>query len=301
MTDWIGIALRFGVYADLMLLFGLAAYPIYEVNPLEPSRARVIIAGLTLLGLLLSGLSFVQMVAAMSGVAITGIDRETFDFVLLDTTPGLAFIARCAALVVAFAAALLAPERLRAWLAAVAAGVALATLAWTGHAAITEGTAGTVHRLADVLHLLAAGAWLGALAVLVMLLFVRMNDEQSVAVARSALAGFAAAGSIIVALIVATGLINAWMIVGLEGTLRLPTTLYGQLLIAKLVLFTAMLGLVAANRWRLTPRLAQVSASGDAASGVHALRISIALETSAAVIILALVAWLGTLSPQPAM
>ena len=99
-------------------------------------------------------------------------------------------------------------------------GVALGTLAWPGPAAVTEGTAGTIHRLADGLHLLAAGAWLGALAVLVTLLFAHIEDERSVAAARSALAGFAVAGSIIVASIVTTGLINVWMIVGVEGALR---------------------------------------------------------------------------------
>ena len=296
MTDWIGIALRFGVYADLLLLFGLAAYPLYAASPRGPRRARATIVGLAALGLLLSALSFLQMVAAMSGVTIADVDRDTFDFVLFDTTPGFAFLARSAALAVVLIAALIPSERIRP-LAALVAGVALGTLAWTGHAAVTEGAAGTLHRLADMLHLLAAGAWLGALAVLITLLFARIDDEQSVASARSALAGFAIAGSIIVALIVVTGFINVWMIVGVEGALRLPTTLYGKLLIAKLALFVAMLGLAAANRWRLTPGLAW--ASDNNVGGVRALRISIALETGAALLILALVAWLGTLSPEP--
>ena len=296
MTDWIGIALRFGVYADLLLLFGLAAYPLYAASPRRPRRARATIAGLAMFGLLLSVLSFLQMVAAMSGVTIADLDRDTFDFVLFDTTPGFAFLARTAALASVLITALIPSERIRP-LAALVAGVALGTLAWTGHAAVTEGAAGTLHRLADMLHLLAAGAWLGALAVLITLLFARFDDEQSVASARSALTGFAVAGSIIVALIVVTGFINVWMIVGVEGALRLPTTLYGKLLIAKLALFVAMLGLAAANRWRLTPRLAW--ASDNDVGGVRALRISIALETGAALLILALVAWLGTLSPEP--
>lgn len=299
MFDWIGVALRFGVYADLLLLFGLAVYPLYAASPSRPLGGRAIIAGLAGLGLLLSALSFLQTVASMSGATIAGIDRETFDFVLFETPPGDAFLWRTTALATALVAALVQSAKIRSLMVTLGAGVALGTLAWTGHAAVTEGTAGTIHRLADGLHLLAAGAWLGALAVLVTLLFAHIEDERSVAAARSALAGFAVAGSIIVASIVTTGLINVWMIVGVEGALRLPTTFYGQLLIVKLMLFAAMLGLAAANRWRLTPRLA----SGDAGSnsGVRALRVSIALETSAAVLILALVAWLGTLSPQPAI
>ena len=76
MTDWIGIALRFGVYADLLLLFGLAAYPLYAASPRRPRRARATIAGLAMFGLLLSVLSFLQMVAAMSGVTIADLDRD---------------------------------------------------------------------------------------------------------------------------------------------------------------------------------------------------------------------------------
>jgi copper resistance protein D len=300
MADWIGVALRFGVYADLLLLFGLAAYPLYAASPSRPSGGRGTIAGLAGFGLLLSILSFLQTVASMSGATITGIDRETFDFVLFETPPGAAFLWRTAALATAFVAAFLQSAKFRPPVVTFGAGVALGTLAWTGHAAVTEGAEGTIHRLADGVHLLAAGAWLGALAVLVTRLFASIEDDRSVAAARSALAGFALAGSIIVAAIVATGLINVWMIVGVEGALRLPTTLYGQLLIAKLVLFAAMLGLAAANRWRLTPRLASGHASSDS-GGIRALRVSIALETSAAVLILALVAWLGTLSPQPTM
>ena len=67
MTDWLGVALRFGVYADLLLLFGLAAYPLYAATPSRPLGGRPMIAGLAGLGVLLSALSFLQMVASMSG------------------------------------------------------------------------------------------------------------------------------------------------------------------------------------------------------------------------------------------
>jgi putative copper resistance protein D len=298
MTDWIGVVLRFAVYADLLVLFGLAAYPLYAASPSRPLGGRAIVAGLTALGLLFSALAFLQMVGSMSGATIAGIDRETFNFVLFETTPGDSFLWRTAALAIALVAALVRSAKIGRLVVALGAGSALGTLAWTGHAAITEGAVGTIHRLSDGLHLLAAGAWLGALAVLVTLLFARIENGESVAAARSALAGFAVAGSIIVAIIVTTGLFNVWMIVGMEGALRLPTTFYGQLLIVKLMLFAAMLGLAAANRWRLTPRLASGGYGSDS-GGVRALRVSIVLETSAAVLILALVAWLGTLSPQP--
>ena len=60
------------------------------------------------------------------------------------------------------------------WLGVVtiAAGLALSALAWTGHGAAGEGAIGWAHLLADILHLIAAGAWVGALIGL-MLLVVR--------------------------------------------------------------------------------------------------------------------------------
>jgi putative copper resistance protein D len=98
-------------------------------------------------------------------------------------------------------------------------------------------------------------------------------------------------GSICVALLLATGLINSAFLVGFDHVGEMPRSPYGQALIAKLVLFAAMIGLAALNRFVLTPRLAR----GEGSFG--ALRWSIGLESLAAVMVLGLVAWLGTLAP----
>ena len=50
------------------------------------------------------------------------------------------------------------------------AGGILATMAWMGHAAATPGVDGYIHLGADVAHLLAAGAWLGSLPPLALML-----------------------------------------------------------------------------------------------------------------------------------
>jgi hypothetical protein len=73
---------------------------------------------------------------------------------------------------------------------------------------------------------------------------------------------------------------------------------YGQLLIAKLGLFGLMLALAAANRYRLSPLLERVHVSGEHATAIAALRRSLFVETCCAFLILALVAWLGTLGPM---
>ena len=72
---------------------------------------------------------------------------------------------------------------------------------------------------------------------------------------------------------------------------------YGQLLLAKLVLFGAMLVLASLNRFRLTPALEQAMPGGDQRGALSALRLSLGIEVVCAIVILALVAWLGTLEP----
>ena len=116
---------------------------------------------------------------------------------------------------------------------------------------------------------------------------------------------FSIVGTICVLIIAATGLINSQLIVGVGNLGRSLGSPYGQLLLAKLALFALMLALAAANRWRLTPALAAAAAGIDGIEGVDAepdgaianMRKSLIIEASAALAILALVAWFGTLEP----
>ena len=187
-----------------------------------------------------------------------------------------------------------------AWgLAAVAGGTICASFAWMGHGGATPGAAGLLHAASDILHTLAAGVWIGALFVFLILL---ATDGRQPADARTslhaALQGFSGIGAGVVAVLVATGLINGWFVVGLEGLPRLLTTPYGQLLSLKLVLFLVMLGLAAANRFHLTPRLGQALAGGSPSPPtIVALRRSLVWETGVSIAVIALVAWFGTLAP----
>jgi len=109
--------------------------------------------------------------------------------------------------------------------------------------------------------------------------------------------GFGTVGTTVVATVVVTGLVNAWMLVGIDNVAALATTLYGQLLLGKLALFVAMLGLASLNRFRLTPAFERSIASADHRGALGALRGSLAAETACVVVVLGLVAWLGTLAP----
>src|SRR6185437_10963689 len=74
----------------------------------------------------------------------------------------------CARLVLALILGLItlragAANRFWNFTAVILAAVLLASLAWVGHAGGTPGTDGEIHLTSDVLHLLAAGAWVGGL------------------------------------------------------------------------------------------------------------------------------------------
>jgi putative copper resistance protein D len=308
--EQLAIAVRFGLYLDLMALFGLPLFGLYGLHGAERSpeglRAlRLLYAALALAGLLLSGLAILALTASMSGVALGEVDFSSISMLVFETGIGLAWQARMAALLLFLGLALTTDPAGRAGGAALAllGGTALATFAWSGHGAMTEGTAGTVHLVSDILHLLGAGAWIGALIALSYLLFRprRVMTSAHVDVSHRALASFAFVGTSVVTLLVLTGLINSWFLIGLDGAGSILESLYGQLVAAKLLLFLAMLGLAALNRYRMTPALEAAIARGDHNAAVTGLRTSLAMETGSAVAILALVAWLGTLAPPAAM
>ena len=302
-TDWPLIAVRFALYATLSGLFGLSAFSLYGLKARERADALALrpwLVGSGLLGLLFSGIGLALLAAAMAGAPLWPVDQEAVGMLLSGSATGTAWEARVAALVVASIAALVAAGRAALLgLVAFAAGVALATLAWAGHGAMDEGAVGWVHLGADILHLLAGGAWAGALLGLVLLVARPAGrvDAAHLTLTHRALHGFGLVGTIMVGTIAVTGIVNAWLLVGVANLPNLAATVYGQLLIAKLVLFGAMLTLASFNRFRLTPAFERSITAVDHHGALRALRRSLAVEASCAVAILALVAWLGTLEP----
>ncbi|HSZ52757.1 MAG TPA: CopD family protein, partial [Caulobacteraceae bacterium] len=163
--------------------------------------------------------------------------------------------------------------------------------------------AGVLHLGADVLHLLAAGVWLGALAVLTILLRTSggSSDPAALGALHHGLKGFSGVGTATVATLLATGLLNGWFLIGPNHIRDLFVTPYGLVLCAKLAIFVAMLGFAGLNRYMLTPALARSLSDGGSSAVVGRLRLSIALETACGGAVLALVAVLGTLEPPSAM
>jgi copper resistance protein D len=284
MTQGALIGARFALMIDLALLMGLPLF--WWVMGMRGRRS--VLAVLALGGLGLSTLWLLASTASMTGTPITSPDWASANILLTMTPIGPVLAVRTCALLLALILAL-AQSRLILIPAALAAG----TLAWTGHAGATEGAVGTIHRIADVAHIWAGAEWIGALAVLLHALFRVRLVQADLRHTAKMLARFALMGTLIVGTLIISGVINAVMIVGLSQLPALADTRYGWLLGTKLALFGLMLGLAAINRWRLTPALE----NGAPHRALAHLRLSLLVETSAAIGIIGLVAWLGTLDP----
>lgn len=295
MADPLYIGIRFALYADLMLLFGLPLFALYtpDSRVSRPASGRVILP-LAIGGLALSALAIAAMTASMAGVAIFAVDRASVWTMISETPMGAAWGVRIC--VLALLSISLVVMHRPAIFAALGA-ISLGSLAWTGHGAAGEGTSGIIQLIADVVHLLAAGAWFGALVGLGSMVWASRDTATTV----RALEKFASVGTIIVVSVVGSGLVNGLYLVGWSNLARLPFTQYGQLLLIKIALFGAMLGLAAINRFNLTPALDAGIISDRTSPARERLKISLILESSLAAAILGLVAWLSTLEPPISM
>lgn len=288
MADLLNIILRFALYVDLLLLFGLALFGLYSFNALL--RFRPLLRGMAVTGALLSVAGLVLMTRAMSGETQLAALWPHLQMMLLETDVGLAWALRMTALAIVVI-------RPGLWPASLAGAIALASLAWSGHGAMDEGWLRFWHFLSDILHLLAAGAWLGALLALVLMVTGRIGDTRLRLIV-DAVKRFEWVGALIVLTVSVTGVMNYLFIVGprLDGVLF---GTYGQLLAIKVLVFAVMLVLAALNRFHLGPSLQQSLRDGQHLIAANALRRSVVMELALALLIVALVAWLGTLSPDP--
>jgi copper resistance protein D len=226
--------------------------------------------------------------AMRSGAMLTVVNETQF---------GLVFEIR-AGLAVLLAACLVLDRVAFARWVGLAAGLALvAAIAWTGHAGATPGSLGDLHVAADVLHLLAASAWVGGLAGLCVLLAIgrRRPAHEWGPLQLDAVARFSILGIIAVAVLIASGAVNTWMLVGSVRALLI--TDYGWLLLLKIAAFVVMVGFAAVNRLSLTPQLAASAKSGAETNALAALKRNTLIEIALGLAIFAIVGVLGTLHP----
>ena len=183
-----------------------------------------------------------------------------------------------------------------------ASGVTLAAglvgaLGFAGHAAAGVGITGLVHLAADIAHLVAAAAWIGALVPLALLLHAAGHspDQPSMAIARMATQRFSTLGVASVSTLLATGIINTWVLAGSVSALL--GTDYGRLLLVKVALFLVMVATAAVNRLVLTPRLVAECNIAGGHEALRRLRNNSLIEAAIGAIVLVIVGVLGTLPP----
>jgi putative copper resistance protein D len=226
--------------------------------------------------------------AMRSGVVLTVVNETQF---------GLVSEIRAGLAVVLAACLVLNRLVLARWLALVAALSLVSAIAWTGHAGSTLGELGNLHLAADVLHLCAASAWIGGLVGLSILFSTnrRRPALEWEPLRLHAVRRFSTLGIVSVAALTASGIVNAWILVGsLRGLL---VTDYGRLLLFKVAVFTAMIAFAAINRLLLTPRLALAARGETKPRALAALTRNTLIEIALGLVIFAIVGVLGTLHP----
>ncbi|HEV7290491.1 copper homeostasis membrane protein CopD [Sphingomonas sp.] len=282
--EGVTVALRLLLYLDLMAVAGLLLCA-RRTAPAEMSpRLIALLAGI---GVVVTAAHLAASAAAMVGGDAALLDAEMLRFIALETSHGQGAAVRLLAL---GALAMLARSSRPAALPTVLGVVALASLAWSGHAGAGEGATGILHKASDILHLIAAAMWISTLALL-LLSVARLEpaiDEIVVALRR-----FANTGTAVVGVLIVTGVINLAMIADLARPTALIASAYGQTLAVKVALFLAMLAFAAANRWRFTPQLEHA-----AGRDTRAIRMSLSLELCLGIAVVLVVALLGTLSPD---
>lgn len=206
--------------------------------------------------------------AAMSGAATLSETYRALGPVVLRTQFGHMFLAHIALLLLAALFVSRRPaRRSRVMLGAALSGIAVVLLVAAGHVAAMEGAHRIVGMVLLGIHLLAAGAWLGGLIPLGMMLALPPSA------AAAAAERFSVLGIVCVSALVLSACYNGWALIGSVSALF--STPYGLWVAAKIVFLALMMTLAAANRLVFTRGLTGHSGLGAA----KWLRRNIASET----------------------
>ncbi len=170
-------------------------------------------------------------------------------------------------------------------LAVLPVGLATVLQTWHLHAAAMHSGLSLL-LISEVLHVLAAGAWLGMLLPLALL--VRMASPEAGSIVSRRFSPF---GSACVLVLATTAF---WQGLVLVGSLRLLiATAYGWMVLVKLALFAILIGFAWRNHFHLAPPLR----GADPISARRSLELSIVREASVGLAIVLVAAVLASLPP----
>ena len=311
MTSAALIASRLLHFTALMVLFGSPLFSLYAIpgsgSPDEIELARRLNSWLHRLVTVAAGLTLVSGVAllgctaaAMSGDPTAAWKGDILRLVLFNTQFGWVWQWQFAMALILFLFSLYVRRLSRKGLVVVVSlsGTLLVTAALIGHASMGSGTARFFHLLNQSVHLAAAATWVGGLMPLGFILAGarRPASKPWPSLARNALSRFSQVGMFAVALLLATGIVNSSFLIGSVETLL--GTLYGNILLVKICLFTIMVSLALTNRLCFMPRIkASPSLRDDGTRIMNAIWRNVLAEQGLGLCVLAVVSLLGTLPP----
>ncbi len=278
--------------AAAVLLFGAGAMLALGGSPrlaLDAETAlRRTLRGAAAIGLLATLCLLPLQTASIAGDWGALWDTDMLDTVALQTRYGQAWMPRVLGAGLALAVVLWVRPG-RPWVLAWVAGLALAPLSLSGHAAMHEGWLGVAHAANDFLHALSAAFWLGSLPVFLLWLAAWRRPGNR-AEATRALLRFSRWGHVAVAALLLSGAGNAALILG-AGSVD-PGSDYQRLLLVKIVLALVMAGLAIVNRYRWIPRIRT-----QRADALQAIRRNTIVELALGAAVLLAVGFLGLMSP----
>lgn len=254
-------------------------------------------------GRVLLGAAVVGLLTAVAGIALQGalgagvtlghaLDSPVLEG-SLQTRTGHTWLLRSAIwafLVVFLALYRKTPSRWETLGLALPVTVLVGTLPYAGHAETQSPQALLIP--ADVVHVLAAGAWLGGLTLLLICFWPRRQEELADG-AGDATTRFSRFALPAIVVLIAAGTTQAWFYLGSVGAFF--DTTYGWALLAKVGLLCLIVALAAANR-RRTVRLA-----GGDVDAAPRLRRAMRAEVVLAVFVLAATATLVRAAPPATM
>ena len=247
------LVFRFINYGALLLFVGLMFVEFYIASGalgLAIAKRMIRIASVSLAAT--ATLEVMIFAADSTGKTLLG-SIGSFGL-LLKTTPGsMLAVKALTSYAIAFVSfrrsiAQLAPTSSR-WITAMLIQYFL-TLAYTGHSRSQRWP--ILGIAADVVHNAAAGIWLGGLLVLLWVVIPHVSDRQAI----QALQRFGSVAKFSVLALIVTGIFQTLRLH--DKPVSIFTSNHGQLLLAKLILFLAMLKYADMNRRSLAVRFANV-------------------------------------------
>ena len=285
-----------GIFTFDLVTLGLTG--LSENNDLHEIERRLFrLTVWSLIAALLSALLWFWLeVASISGLPLKNtFSASAWGTVLLETRFGRVWQLRFGLIAIAFVLVASALAQVKARRALIAVLWLISILLLVSLACISHAAAATMQplgALGDMIHLCAAGLWIGGLVPLaIFLACVRASFSLSEMVPY-VLPRFSTLSLFCVSVLVVSGISNSWLLVGSISALF--ATPYGQLLLFKLALFAILVAFGARNRFLVKAKLPKAAADPNLLSQ---LRRNVICEACLGVAVVVIVACLGVTPP----